>query len=670
MNPTAPPPFVSVRALKAHRCAGVARKAGEIFNVQLHDAKHLIRSGLAQYTPDPEGPWDQQLGRVLPTLPVVVERREMGRRVVACLNIWNDAPAIAQTMPTWLPFVDMVVVVDGAYQSTGCPVGPSTDGTLDVIRKMVPADRLVIIESPADGWPSQAEKRNRYFAEVGVDDIAFIIDADETVENAETLRRLPEGLDVGWVRVGSPLYRRRYGQPRLIRVTPDLRYDRRHHWLWRGDQLLTTHQYGGLAEHVPLDLTLINQRGLGHDAARMQAKATHIQNQARVEMPQSTETAGAASDKTTGAREALRILNVTLYDAGLAVSRFHAGINATTPHASIYFRDLATGGPFGVQAQFDRADEGGLAKAVAECDVVHCHLSFRVLPRPYLKAARWLVLHHHGSMYRTAPKLHVAQAQSLRAIQLVSNLELLQYGPAAWLPNPVPVRRYQRLRREICGDVVWPIRNPAAAFRISHSPSKRHLKGTEDFIAACESLRSKGVNVEPVLIEGQNHGDALRMKASCDAAFDSFWLGIQCSGIEAAAMGMPVIAGDAHVANEYRNLLGGVPYTFASDRAELETAIAALAQDAAFYQAEAARVSEYVATWHDEAAVALRYLNLLDNAFQWRSAMTRQQVEGGRVKKAIAALKQPPLTQSAPAPQQPVTREPQRQEPEPTETRP
>ncbi len=47
----------------------------------------------------------------------------------------------------------------------------------------------------------------------------------------------------------------------------------------------------------------------------------------------------------------------------------------------------------------------------------------------------------------------------------------------------------------------------------------------------------QGIDIEPVLIENMEHGAALRLKASCDAVFDSFWLGMQGSGLEGAAMG-------------------------------------------------------------------------------------------------------------------------------------
>jgi hypothetical protein len=199
-------------------------------------------------------------------------------------------------------------------------------------------------------------------------------------------------------------------------------------------------------------------------------------------------------------------------------------------------------------------------------------------------------------------------------LRLVSNWELTQYGDDLhFLPNPVNVARYSRLKRQR-----W---QEHEGFRISHSPSKRDYKGTDAFLMACDRLRGKGIPVVPVLIEKRSHTDSLAIKATCDAAFDSFWLGIQCSGLEAAAMGQPVIAGDGFVAQQYREWLGEVPYTFATHVGELEEQMMLLATDPEYYAQEAARVSAYTLRYHDDAAVALRYLDLLDAAFGWRQGM-------------------------------------------------
>jgi hypothetical protein len=182
-----------------------------------------------------------------------------------------------------------------------------------------------------------------------------------------------------------------------------------------------------------------------------------------------------------------------------------------------------------------------------------------------------------------------------------------RYGVANYLPIPVPVRDYRQLadgytRRE--------------AFRIAHSPTRREIKGTQVFLDACQWLRdTEGLKIEPVLIENLPHGEALTLKASCDATFDSFWLGMQGSGIEAAAMVQPVIAGDPEAAAEAADLNGGrTPWTFANERYALIDVIRRLATDATFYKAEAERVHYYVQRVHDYPVVGARYRDILREA--------------------------------------------------------
>ncbi len=593
-------------AIRGVRIGGVWRKPGDQFDFDLDEVRHLIACGDIRLADAPPL-WLRAEGRDLHSIPL---GPSPWRRVVACLNIWNDFNALRTTIASWYDSVDHIIAVDGAYPTTGVRECASTDGTLQFLRDQ---PNCTLIEAPDGGWwKDQNEKRTAYLRALKDGDLAFVIDADEYVTGAEQLRRVGD-LDVGWVEVSSPLYARVYGQPRLFRATPGLEYRGRHHWLYQGEHLITTHQYGGTGVlHATVPIALRNSRGLGHTVERKQAKRTHAMAQSVRERELTSSTAGSRSDRTDAARESLRIAQVTIYDAGLAVSRLHSAINATTPHTSLMFREQGEG-PYGALTQFERHEEPAMTSAVASADVVHCHLRLGAIRDEQLTAAQWLVLHHHGSIYRKGSEFHIAMAEHYRALVLVSTLELLQYGRAQWLPNPMPVARYRRLREALY--------RPGKTFRVAHSPSKREYKGTDTFLEVCESLRHRGVPIEPVLIEGVAHGESLALKAQCDACFDSFWLGIQCSGLEAAAMGMPVIAGDAHVAAEYQRIVGHVPYTFADDALGLEEALVALATGESFRATETERATRYCLDWHDEAAVAIRYLDLLDDAFGWRHGM-------------------------------------------------
>lgn len=552
--------------------------------------------------------WNIHEGRELDTAPL--RDGVMPKRLVACLNVWNDCTTLKHTVPSWCDSVDHVIVVDGSYSTTG-QHALSTDGTREYLSTVFSS--IEFIDLPG---LSQCEKRTAYLTRGQPGDYLIVIDADERLVRTHVLASLPE-CDIGWVRIQSTLYSREYGQPRIFKWRPDLRYSGRHHWIYWRDQLFCTHQYGGVGfVHRPVDLVMVNDRNLGRSVARQSVKRTSLAAQNALEFSIAATKQSVMSDAATGARESLRILNYAYRDDGIAPSRFHTALNRTTPHSSILFK--VRPGPFNVPTQYDVGhDHPVLIRTVNTADIIHIHslMSVRFPTRPDVP----IVFHHHGTRLRTNAEQYTEEAKRRHALVLVSNLELLSWTgdyPAQFLPNAIPVSRYQMLaslyHRSFSG---------SQPFRIAHSPTAREKKGTDVFLRVCQRLTDRGYPIETVLIEKCTHDHALALKATCHAAFDSFWLGIQCSGLEAAAMGLPVIAGDEIVASRYIERFGYVPYTFADCEEALELSIQRLIDDSQFYQNEATRVFDYVVAHHDESAVALLYLDQLDGAFQWRSRM-------------------------------------------------
>lgn len=355
---------------------------------------------------------------------------------------------------------------------------------------------------------------------------------------------------------------------------------------------------------------------------------------------------------------ALRIAMGSGYDPGNAVYRFHSAVNEHTRHASAFLAWRVPGGnPFRCPEQYDgQVAHRAIAPAlVYEADVLHHHVDYYLgsaglgaKPRP----GQLLILHYHGSRPPGGGEQWAIQNadrdDALGAVLCGARLTLcaLRPGRIHWLPIAVPVARYAAM---------VPVR-PANVFRIAHSATRDDYKGTRELVAAVDTLRAKGLPIELVLIgyrrrgkgitlepHRRTHAEALRMKAACHVTFDSFWLGIQGSGLEAAAMGQPVLAGDPDVAALYREHVGHVPYTFAGDQRSLTEQIERLATDPAYYAAEAARVGAYVRAYHDYPAVARIYEGILS-------------AELGRDVRTVRAdlPKLPPVT-----PRRPVTR-PQR----------
>lgn len=318
-------------------------------------------------------------------------------------------------------------------------------------------------------------------------------------------------------------------------------------------------------------------------------------------------TAYEAAPVTAGA---VRVLQLTQYDPGSSVYRYHSAANTVDGVVSAMVR-WGDSNPHCSLRQWDGLLHNRTVELLAmTADVIHCHMDYRALHhdlRYALQAGQRAAITYHGSVSGDdAGKVlvdHQADAR-MSAIQFGARPYHGRYGVSRYLPIPVPVADYRAAARgRARGDVL----------RIAHSPTKRAIKGTTVLIDAVEWLReAEGVRADVVLIEDMSHGDALRLKASCDVTFDSFWLGMQGSGIEGAAMGQAVIAGDPEAAAEAAALNGGaVPWTFADERYGLIDVIRRLATDATYYAAEAARVFEYVARVHDYRAVGARYRTYL-----------------------------------------------------------
>lgn len=313
---------------------------------------------------------------------------------------------------------------------------------------------------------------------------------------------------------------------------------------------------------------------------------------------------------------AIRVLQLTHYDPGSSVYRYHSAANTVPGIVSAFVR-YGYGNPHCHLRQWD----GELHRRTVEllawtADVIHVHMDYRTLHhdlRYVLTANQRAAITYHGSILPGDTNRVLVDNDAdarMNAIRFGARPYHARYGVDKYLPIPVPVDDYTTLG---CQRDPWRGAESNRKFRIAHSPTRREIKGTNDFLAAVDYLAThEGVPVEAVLIENMEHGEALRLKAGCDATFDSFWLGMQGSGIEAAAMGQVVIAGDPQAAAEAADLnKGRVPWTFANDKTALIDTIRALVKEPAYYAYEAARVGAYVRAWHDYPVVGALYRDYL-----------------------------------------------------------
>ena len=345
------------------------------------------------------------------------------------------------------------------------------------------------------------------------------------------------------------------------------------------------------------------------------------------------------TEPTSGA---LKIVSGCGYDPGSQGYRFHSAINQHSKHASVFVRWQDSNPHASFRSLDGERDAPMVREAILTADVVHCHINYLLLANAGLsmQPGQLLIRHYHGSI---APEdrerlnqvtwLDPKWDQARNAIMVGARLTFFQEAAELaerlrepvnidWLPITVPVARYRALPsdRPMAYDGYVPmskrrkgpsVPKPMTGFRIAHCPTKRSNKGTDKFLKAVDRLNEKGLQIIPVLMEHESQASALQIKRTCDATFDSFWLGIQTSGLEAGAMGQPCIAGDPDVKWLHEQHVGYCPYTYANDGVELEKQIERLATDPAYYQAEAKRCADYVEQYHDYPAVARRYEAIL-----------------------------------------------------------
>jgi glycosyltransferase involved in cell wall biosynthesis len=250
----------------------------------------------------------------------------------------------------------------------------------------------------------------------------------------------------------------------------------------------------------------------------------------------------------------------------------------------------------------------------ATADVLHVHMDYRGLFQRLRVAPtdrQRVAITYHGSLPPGDPRVTYRDEgtdSKLGALVFGARPYHHRHGVEHWLPIPMPVANYKALRASVTR---YPLPWEGGRLRIAHSPTKREIKGTEAFLSAVGYLKDYGLPVEPVLIEDMSHGEALALKATCHVVFDSFWLGMQGSGLEGAAMGLPVIAGDSDAVADLAGLGIPCPWAFADGRGALRDIISRLCVDSGYYASKAQRVHDYTVAHHDYPVVGAKYATIL-----------------------------------------------------------
>lgn len=244
----------------------------------------------------------------------------------------------------------------------------------------------------------------------------------------------------------------------------------------------------------------------------------------------------------------MKILMIAINDPAGTAIEFTKAINRHTEHACrLITKEIRYNFMFEKDLHLPWLDSDGweeVEELLRTSDVFHFHMTadeyidlgpFR--PVDYLRGKR-IVHHHHGHPdFRGNPeKFRNKYKQRNRHNLLVSTPDLLKLLPEArWQPNLVPID----------DPLYTPLKNkPDEPLVICHSPTRRDLKNTTEFIESVNELKkTSSVPIELRLIENTPHKECLRLKRESHILFDHLQGYFGVSSLEGLSQGLCVIAG-------------------------------------------------------------------------------------------------------------------------------
>lgn len=287
----------------------------------------------------------------------------------------------------------------------------------------------------------------------------------------------------------------------------------------------------------------------------------------------------------------MRILNICHQDyAGVGINLTDA-VNQCTNHQARHLCEK----PHHFQYKVDicSTNPNHMRTWIKWADVVNCHVYTRPLAHAGLKPPLPnLIMTQHGRWFRKRTDRCRADNKKWGAKRVLCTTTDLTRNGAEWIPTAIPLAKYSGMRR---GNKGLPI--------ICQSPSNPKKKDT----AWIEGLFKDRKDLRLRIVHHTPHDQVLRSIADADILIDRFDLGLGVSGLEAAAMGIPVIAGaPKKYEGEIIKHVGYLPYYRASLRT-LADAVDALLSDRALYEEYSERSTVYIRDFHDYPVVAKKY---------------------------------------------------------------
>ncbi len=258
-----------------------------------------------------------------------------------------------------------------------------------------------------------------------------------------------------------------------------------------------------------------------------------------------------------------------------------------------------------------------IAILMREADIFHFHMTcdefqpFGLhLPADFLRG-KGIVHHHHGHHdFRSDPESFRRKYRERgRAHLLVSTPDLLKKLPEArWQPNLVPVH-------ETLFTPQWGRFDDPGQLKVCHSPTRRDLKNTDEFLAAVRAVNKRRVHVHVDLIDDVPNEVCLSRKRRCHVLFDHMQGYYGVSSLEGLSQGLAVIAGLDDWNRERMAEFAGtddLPWVSAHDQASLEARLLELHTDRDQCEALGRKGREFMETRWSDARVAGRLIKFYE----------------------------------------------------------
>lgn len=253
-----------------------------------------------------------------------------------------------------------------------------------------------------------------------------------------------------------------------------------------------------------------------------------------------------------------------------------------------------------------------------EADIFHFHMTCDELQAfgPFLPAdymqGKAIVHHHHGHHdFRSNPESFQAKYKELgRTNLLVSTPDLMKKLPEArWQPNLVPID-------EPLFTPMWGRFDDPGKLNVCHSPTRKDLKNTDEFLAAVKHLSREGVRLKVDMIDDVPNDECLARKRRCHVLFDHMQGYYGVSSLEGLSQGVAVIAG----LNDWNRaqVVGfagteDLPWVLACDQEELEGRLRDLHHDRAYCESVGLKGRAFMENHWSDKHVADHLIEFYEN---------------------------------------------------------